>query len=183
VLAFKADTLTARGARPACSYQAVPIDLRGDWPTALGEAGFDPSTPTAWSAEGLLPYLSAAGQDLLFERIVKLSATGSRIAVEALSPGFFDPDYLERRRQHLRGIRDGANQTSGTNRPDIPELWFIEERTDLRRWLTERGWAVTAIEALNLMQRYDRPPDSDVKDLAPRSVFVEGRLHMTRQFA
>jgi methyltransferase (TIGR00027 family) len=183
VLAFKADTLTARGARPACSYQAVPIDLRGDWPTALREAGFDPSTPTAWSAEGLLPYLSAAGQDLLFERIVKLSATGSRIAVEALSPGFFDPDYLERRRQHLRGIRDGANQTSGTNRPDIPELWFIEERTDLRRWLTERGWAVTAIEALNLMQRYDRPPDSDVKDLAPRSVFVEGRLHMTRQFA
>jgi methyltransferase (TIGR00027 family) len=183
VLAFKADTLTARRARPACSYQAVPIDLRGDWPTALREAGFDPSTPTAWSAEGLLPYLSAAGQDLLFERIVKLSATGSRIAVEALSPGFFDPDYLERRRQHLRGIRDGANQTSGTNRPDIPELWFIEERTDLRRWLTERGWAVTAIEALNLMQRYDRPPDSDVKDLAPRSVFVEGRLHMTRQFA
>jgi methyltransferase (TIGR00027 family) len=174
VLAFKADVLTARGAQPAGSYQAVPIDLRADWPTALREAGFDPSTPTAWSAEGLLPYLSAAGQDLLFERIVELSATGSRIAVEALSPSYFDPDYLERRRQYLRGVQEDTA-------PDIPDLWFIEERTDLRQWLTERGWAVTAIEALNLMQRYDRPPDGDLKDVAPRSVFIEGRLHTARR--
>ena len=34
--------------------------------------------PTAWAAEGLLPYLPAAGQDLLFERITDLSAPGSR---------------------------------------------------------------------------------------------------------
>jgi methyltransferase (TIGR00027 family) len=174
VLAFKADVLTARGAQSVGSYQAVPIDLRADWPTALREAGFDPSTPTAWSAEGLLPYLSAAGQDLLFERIVELSATGSRIAVEALSPSYFDPDYLERRRQYLRGVQEDTA-------PDIPELWFIEERTDLRQWLTERGWAITAIEALNLMQRYDRPPDGDLKDVAPRSVFIEGRLHTARR--
>jgi methyltransferase (TIGR00027 family) len=186
VLAFKADTLAAQRARPNAAYQAVSIDLRADWPTALREAGFDPSTPTAWSAEGLLPYLPAAGQDLLFERIVELSATGSRIAVEALSPSYFDPDYLERRRRYLRGAPDEADQTDQTgdaNGPDIPDLWFIEERTDLRQWLTERGWAVTAIEALNLMQRYDRPPDSDVKDLAPRSVFIEGRLHTTRRWA
>jgi methyltransferase (TIGR00027 family) len=168
VLAFKADTLAAHGARPAARYQAVPIDLRADWPTALREAGFDPSTPTAWSAEGLLPYLPAAGQDLLFERVVKLSAAGSRVAVEALSPSFFDPEYLERRRQYL-----------STSAPDIPELWFTEERTDLRRWLTERGWAVTATEALKLMDHYGRPPDRDVEDLAPRSVFIEGRLNMT----
>jgi len=174
VLAFKADTLSARGARPNVGYQAVAVDLRSDWPKALLEAGFDPSTPTAWSAEGLLPYLPAAGQDLLFERIVKLSATGSRIAVEALSPNFFEPEYLERRRQYLRGVQEDTA-------PDVPDLWFMEERTDLRQWLTERGWAVTAIEALNLMQRYDRPPDYAVKDLAPRSVFIEGRLHTARR--
>jgi methyltransferase (TIGR00027 family) len=186
VLAFKADILAAQRARPNAAYQAVSIDLRADWPTALREAGFDQSTPTAWSAEGLLPYLPAAGQDLLFERIVELSATGSRMAVEALSPSYFDPDYLERRRQYLRGTpgkADKAQQTGDSNGPDIPELWFIEERTDLRQWLTERGWAVTAIEALNLMQRYDRPPDSDLKDLAPHSVFIEGRLHTTRRCA
>jgi methyltransferase (TIGR00027 family) len=173
VLAFKADTLEARGARPATRYQAVPIDLRADWPTALREAGFDPSTPTAWSAEGLLPYLPAAGQDLLFERIVTLSAPDSRIAVEALSPSFFDPDYLERRRQYLRRIQEDAA-------PDPDDLWFIEERTDLTRWLAEHGWAVTAIEALKLMERYDRPPEGDLANLAPRSVFIEGRLNMPR---
>ncbi len=174
VLAFKADTLTARGARPAVRYQAVPIDLRSDWPTALREAGFDPSTPTAWSAEGLLPYLPAAGQDLLFERIVKLSATGSWIAVEAFSPTFFEPDYLERRRQYIRRIQGDAAA------PDNAELWFIEERTDLTQWLAERGWAVTAIEAPKLMERYDRVPETDVENLAPRSVFIEGRLSRNR---
>lgn len=161
VLAFKADTLAARGARPATQYQAVPIDLRADWPKALREAGFDPSTPTAWSGEGLLPFLPAAGQDLLFERILTLSAPGSRIAVEAPSPSFFDQDYLERRRQAF---------------PDTADLWFIEARTDLVQWLTDRGWAVTAIDALKLMKRYDRSPAADVADLIPRSVFIEGRL-------
>jgi methyltransferase (TIGR00027 family) len=169
VLAFKADTLAARGARPTVRYQAVPIDLRSDWPMALSGAGFDPSAPTAWSAEGLLPYLPATGQDLLFERIDKLSARDSRIAVEALSPSFFDPAYLERRRQYMRG--DG---------PDIPDLWFIEERTDLTAWLGERGWAVTTIEAPELMDRYGRPPASEPANLAPRSVFIEGRLNINR---
>ena len=169
VLAFKADTLAARRARPTVRYQAVPIDLRSDWPTALRDAGFDPSAPTAWSAEGLLPYLPATGQDLLFERIDTLSARDSRIGVEALSPSFFDPDYLERRRQYLRG--DG---------PDIPDLWFIEERTDLKTWLAGRGWAVTSIEAPKLMERHDRSPEGDLENLAPRSVFIEGRLNISR---
>lgn len=83
----------------------------------------------------------------------------------------------------MRGIPEDADQTGGTRPPDIPDLWFIEERTDLRQWLTDRGWAVSVIEALNLMQRYDRPPDSDLKDLAPRSVFIEGRLNTTRRCA
>ncbi len=53
---------------------------------------------------------------------------------------------------------------------------FSEERADLQQWLTGRDWAVTAIEALDLMQRYNRMPDDDLKDLTPRSVFIEGRL-------
>lgn len=172
VLAFKAETMAAHGARPAVEYHAVPIDLRADWPTALREAGFDPSTPTAWSAEGLLPYLPAAGQDLLFERVVQLSAAGSRIAAEALSPSFFDPDYLARRRQYM-----GDSQQSGNGDPI--DLWFIEERTDLAQWLTERGWQVSAIDTLTLMHRYDRRPENlegSAEDLTPRSVFIEARL-------
>jgi methyltransferase (TIGR00027 family) len=168
VLAFKAETLDAHHARPAVGYRAVPIDLRADWPTALQEAGFDPSTPTAWSAEGLLPYLSAAGQDLLLDRILELSATGSRIAAEVLTPNAFEPDYLERGRQFLGD--------SGLD-IHIPELLFSEKRAELQQWLTDRDWAVTAIAAPDLMRRYNRTPDDDLKDLAPRSVFIEGRLN------
>lgn len=174
VLAFKADTLSARGAQPAAKYRAVPVDLRGDWSTALRSCGFDPATPTAWSAEGLLPYLSASDQDRLFERIAELSATGSRIAVEALGPRALDPDYLERGRQYLRGVQDNAT-------PDVDDLLFLEERTDVQKWLTDRGWAVTTIETLNLMQRYDRPPEREIKDLTPRNLFIEGRLHTPRR--
>jgi methyltransferase (TIGR00027 family) len=179
VLAFKADTLAAHGAQPSTTYRAVPIDLRADWPTALREAGFDPSTPTAWSAEGLLPCLPAAGQDLLFERVADLSAEGSRMAVEALSPTAFEPEYLERRREHLRRVLEDSGQNSDVNMPDTADLWFIEERTDVTEWLAERGWEVTAIAALNLMERYSRPPERDVEDLTARSVFIEGLLNTT----
>jgi methyltransferase (TIGR00027 family) len=179
VLAFKADTLASHGAQPSVTYRPVPIDLRADWPKTLREAGFDPSTPTAWSAEGLMPYLPAAGQDLLFERIAELSAEGSRIAVEGLGPSAFDPEYLERRREHLRGVVEESGQGSDAGGPDVADLWFVEERTDLAEWLTERGWQVTAIEALKLMERYGRPADADVEDLTPRSVFIEARLNMT----
>jgi methyltransferase (TIGR00027 family) len=180
VLAFKADTLAKHDAQPATAYRTVPTDLRADWPKALREAGFDPSTPTAWSAEGLLPYLPSAGQDLLFERVAELSADGSRIAVEALAPSFFEAGYLERRRQHFQRIYESTQQNSDARVPDPADLWFIEERIDLAEWLTERGWAVTAIEALDLMERYGRPWDGDSEDLAPRSVFIEGRLNTTK---
>jgi methyltransferase (TIGR00027 family) len=173
VLAFKADVLAKHGAEPSATYRAVPIDLRADWPAALREAGFDPSTPTAWSAEGLLPYLPAAGQDLLFERIAELSAAGSRIAVEALNSNTFDAEYLQRRREHLRRALEEAGQSSDADVPETADLWFIEERADLAQWLADRGWAVTAIDALKLMERYDRLPEGDLADLSPRSVFIE----------
>ncbi|UQX11950.1 SAM-dependent methyltransferase [Candidatus Mycobacterium methanotrophicum] len=179
VLAFKANTLAAHGAQPSVTYQAVQIDLRSDWPTALREAGFDASTPTAWSAEGVLPYLPAAGQDVLFERVAALSADGSRLAVEALGPNNFDPEYLERRREHLRRVLSDAGQESDANVPDIADLWFTEERADLAEWLAGRGWTVTVIEPLNLMERYGRRPTGDVEDLTPRSVFLEARLNTT----
>ena len=166
VLAFKAETLDALDAQPASRYRAVPVDLRADWPSALQEAGFDPSTPTAWSAEGLLPYLPPAAQDQLFERVLKLSAAGSRIAVETLRPSAFDPDYLERGREFL-----------GDGGTDLPDLLFKEERADLQQWLADRDWSVTAIEGLELMRHFDRMPADHLMELAPRSVFIEGRLH------
>jgi methyltransferase (TIGR00027 family) len=175
VLEFKSSTLAEYDARPAVSrYVPVPVDLRQDWPKALRDAGFDPSAPTAWAAEGLLPYLPADAQDLLFERIHLLSARDSRIAVESFGAGFFDREYLASRREQLRRLREEAGETADANVPDIADLWYIEDRTDVADWLTEHGWNVTSVEATELMTRYGRREPGQVDNASPRTVFIEG---------
>lgn len=175
VLEFKTATLAAHGATPAVRYVAVPMDLRQDWPKALREAGFDPDEPTAWAAEGLLPYLPADAQDLLFQRIAALSARGSRVAVEAFGADFFDPDNLARRRETMRRWREEAGVTDDSV-PDTADLWFVEQRTDVATWLMDHGWEVTAVAAADLIARYGRCAAGEADDTTPRTVFVEGRL-------
>jgi len=58
VLAFKDSVLAGQGAVARCDRRTVTADLRTNWPTAVREAGFNPAQPTAWLAEGLLPYLN-----------------------------------------------------------------------------------------------------------------------------
>ncbi|MGH3634112.1 MAG: class I SAM-dependent methyltransferase, partial [Mycobacterium sp.] len=106
VLEFKSSTLRQRGAKPTAELVDVAVDLRHDWPQALQQAGFDPAAPSAWSVEGLLPFLPATGQDLLFDRVQALSAPGSRIAVEGPGPGWNDPETYTRQREQMQRIRD-----------------------------------------------------------------------------
>src|ERR1700754_295140 len=176
VLAFKAETLRAHDAAPAARYVPVPVDLRQDWPKALVEARFDPAEPTAWAGEGLLPYLPADAQDLLFERIAELSASGSRIGVESFSTGFFVRDYLVSCRGKMRRLREEAGEDPDQNVPDTPDLWYLEDRTDVADWLTEHNWEVSAVESIDLMTRYGRWTPGQDDAPAPRSVFIDGRL-------
>jgi methyltransferase (TIGR00027 family) len=177
VLEFKAQTLAHHEAKPSVSrYVAVPVDLRQDWPKALCDAGFDATEPTAWAAEGLLPYLPADGQDLLFERIGELSAPGSRVGVESFGADFFDPEYLASRREQLRRMREAAGEDTDENVPDTQDLWYIEERTDVADWLTEHNWELSTVEAVELMTRYGRCTPGQDDAVAPRTVFVEGHL-------
>jgi methyltransferase (TIGR00027 family) len=177
VLEFKAQTLAQHDADPTVArYVAVPVDLRQDWPKALRDMGFDVTVPTAWAAEGLLPYLPAAAQDLLFERIDELSAAGSRIAVESFGRGFFDRDYLARRREQMRRLREQAGEDPDADVPDTQDLWYIEDRTDVADWLSAHNWEVSAVEAVELLTRYGRySPDRD-DAVVPPSVFIEGHL-------
>jgi methyltransferase (TIGR00027 family) len=175
VLEFKTQTLAEHGVRPAVSrYVAVPVDLRQDWPKALRDTGFDPAVATAWAAEGLLPYLSAAGQDLLFERIHELSAPGCRIGVESFGSGFFDREYLASRQEQMRRLREEAGEDVNENVPDTQDLWYIEDRTDVAEWLTEHNWEVSAIESVELMTRYGRWTPGQDDASAPRTVFLDG---------
>jgi methyltransferase (TIGR00027 family) len=173
VLDFKASTLAEHGAEPACNRVAVSVDLRHDWPTALREAGFDPGTPSAWSAEGLMPYLPAAAQELLFERVQGLTAAGSRVAVEALGPTFLDPDIREKRRERMERIRAFmADVDPQREIPRTDELWYFEEREDVGEWFRRHGWDVVVTPTPELMAGYDRRPPKEVEDRVPGNLFV-----------
>ena len=173
VLEFKSSTLRENGAQPTCNLVHVPVDLRHDWPAALQEAGFDSSAPSVWSAEGLLPFLPAAAQELLFERVQALGAAGSRIAVEAPGPDFLDQDAVAKRRETMQRVRDlMAKLEPQRDIPDVQDLWYFEEREDVGDWLRRHGWAVTVTPAEELMARYDRRPPQDVEDAAPQTLFV-----------
>ncbi len=177
VLDFKASALRDTGAQPTCRLVNVPVDLRDDWPAALRQAGFDPEEPSAWSAEGLLPFLPAAAQELLFERVQELSAPGSRIAVEAPGPDFLDETARDRQRQTMQRVRDVMTELEPERDiPDVADLWYFEEREDVGDWLGRHGWAVTVAPAPELMASYDRGPRQDIEDAAPQTLFVAAEL-------
>ena len=143
------------------------------WPAALQEAGFDSSAPSAWSAEGLLPFLPAVAQELLFERVHALSVSGSRIAVEAPGPDFLDEDARAKQRETMQRVRDlMAKLEPERDIPDVQDLWYLEEREDVDTWLRRHGWDVTVTPSDKLMAGYGRSVPKEVEDQVPGNLFV-----------
>jgi methyltransferase (TIGR00027 family) len=153
VIAFKTDTLAELGATPTAQRRTIAIDLRDDWPAALREGGFDVTQPTAWSAEGLLPYLPPEAQDRLFDHITSLSAPGSRLATEHVpDPNAFTDERLQRITERWRSF--GFNL-------DASELFYAGERSVVVDYLGTHGWQVTAHPARELYARngFEFPED------------------------
>jgi methyltransferase (TIGR00027 family) len=172
VLDFKTATLEQHGAHPTAQLVNIPIDLRQDWPKALREAGFDASRSTAWSAEGLVRYLSSQAQDLLFERIHSLSAAGSRLASNVPSAGFSDPKLVQRQREDMRRVRATVAKLVDADITDDDDIWYPEERTALDVWLREHGWDVSMATFKELMARYGRGIPENLDDSIPPTLFV-----------
>ncbi|MGZ4582831.1 MAG: class I SAM-dependent methyltransferase [Mycobacterium sp.] len=173
VLEWKLETLRDNGFAPVCNLVTVPVDLRHDWPAALRQAGFDASAPSVWSAEGLLPFLPAAAQELLFERVQELSAPGSSIAVEAPGPDFLDEAAIAQQRETMNRVRDlMAKLEPERDIPDVQDLWYFEEREDVGDWLRRHDWDVAVTPAEELMAGYDRRPPAGIEHAAPQTLFV-----------
>jgi methyltransferase (TIGR00027 family) len=172
VLDFKMTTLQQHGAKPTARLVNIPIDLRQDWPKALQEAGFDASRPSAWSAEGLVRYLPADAQDLLFERINSLSAEGSWVASNVPGAGFTDPDLVRRQREEMQRLRSAAAKLVDGEVTNFDDLWYAEERTPVDGWLREHGWDVSAVTFPELMARYGRSIPEGSEDSMPPTVFI-----------
>jgi methyltransferase (TIGR00027 family) len=159
VLQYKAETLAAHGAAPVVDRRPVPVDLRHDWPQTLRDAGFDATGPTAWLAEGLLPFLPAAAQEAMFASIDELSGSGSRVAVEMFGVDQDKRREAEQKWQELRAKRAARGQDTSFNPFD---LWFDDEgRPDSADWFGAHGWTTRAVSARDEGLRLGRAPQSE----------------------
>ncbi|MUL77333.1 class I SAM-dependent methyltransferase [Mycolicibacterium sp. CBMA 226] len=149
VIAAKTGTMAQIGATPTCERRTVAIDLREDWPAALRAAGFDPSAPTAWIAEGLLIYLPPEAQDRLFDNITALSAPGSRLATE------FHTDHGAGMAQ--RGAAMSERWRGAGLDLNLTDLWYQGDRTSVVEHLDASGWNTTARPRLEVFAEYGRP--------------------------
>ncbi len=134
VLGPKDVVLAEAHAEPGCERLVVPCDLRGDWPAALRAAGLDPARPTAWIAEGLLVYLSAADVERLLDTITGLSAPGSWLGLTLANrdPGELADTQLGMLRQ--------------SRAPDDPA-----------GWLAGHGWAADVAGLREVLRAHGRP--------------------------
>lgn len=156
VLEFKSRVLNERGAEPKASRTEVPADLRTDWPTPLKQSGFDPHQPSAWSVEGILPYLTDDAQSALLSRIGELCAPGSRLAIGALG-SCLDHEQLAA----LEASHPGVDMSGSVN---FSALTY-DTKTDPAKWLHAHGWAVEPVRnTLALQVSYGiTPAEVDAK--------------------
>jgi methyltransferase (TIGR00027 family) len=142
VLAFKDTVLASRSAVARCERTTVPADLREDWQAKLTSAGFDPAIATAWLAEGLLIYLTAAEAGRLLTGVSELSAPGSQISFE------HDPGA------------SAALTASTRQMPAMQEytaMWKGGLGDDAPGWLTRHGWQPQFHDRSALSGSYGRP--------------------------
>ncbi|MFK4089670.1 SAM-dependent methyltransferase [Kribbella sp. NPDC020789] len=157
VIEFKTRTLAELGATPTTDRRTVGVDLRDDWPTALSGAGFDPTLPTAWSAEGLLGYLPPEAQDRLLDTITTLSAPGSRLATESR------PGDLESTKESLKALSDRW-RAQGFD-PQMAQNRYYGPRNEAAPYLTSLGWTVTATPLTTLLAAHNlaTPPSDNLR--------------------
>ncbi|MEE6135133.1 class I SAM-dependent methyltransferase [Mycobacterium sp. 050128] len=149
VIEFKSATLADLGAAPTADRRAVPVDLRHDWPAALRAAGLDPGKPTAWSAEGLMPFLPPDAQDRLLDNITELSAPGSQLATENLQG---TSDVIQTMADRMREVTEQWREHGFD--VEMSDLWYTGERNDVVEYLRSHGWQTTATAVPDLAANY-----------------------------
>jgi methyltransferase (TIGR00027 family) len=161
VIEFKTTTLADLGASPTADRRAVPVDLRHDWPAALRDAGLDPSKPTAWSAEGLLPFLPPDAQDRLLDNITALSPAGSQLATENVQGA---GDAVQTMADRMREVTDQWREHGFDI--EMTDLWYAGDRNDVVDYLDGHGWATSATGVPELAAAYGLSLPADTADRA-----------------
>lgn len=172
VIEFKTRELAGLGAAPTAERRVVAVDLRDDWPTALRAAGFDPSRPSAWSAEGLLGYLPPEAQDRLLDTITELSAPGSRIATEsAPNP---EPGEEEKIQERMQAITERWREHGFDL--DLAGLVYFGDRNEAAPYLSDHGWRLTSTSIRELFAEHGLEPLTDDETQLGEMLYTSGTL-------
>ncbi|WP_052887823.1 SAM-dependent methyltransferase [Thermogemmatispora carboxidivorans] len=141
ILDYKEAILKVHQASPRCVRIPVMIDLTlPDWETALLQAGFNPTQPSAWLIEGLLFYLPFEQSHHLFERISRLTASNSWIGFDAIHSEMIRSPRTQARIERL--ARSGA-----------PWIGAIDDPVAL---LASLGWEATWVSSGRKGYEYGR---------------------------
>jgi methyltransferase (TIGR00027 family) len=174
VIEFKSATLAELGATPTADRRAVPVDLRHDWPAALRAAGLDPAEPTAWSAEGLLPFLPPEAQDRLLDNITELSAPGSQLATENLQGA---SDVVQTMADRIRAVTEQWRDHGFDI--EMTDLWYAGQRNDVVDYLTAHGWQTAATTVPDLAANYGLSLPDRVAEQADPQATVASLQYVT----
>jgi methyltransferase (TIGR00027 family) len=168
VIDFKTTVLGRLDAQPTADRRTVAMDLRDEWPAALQSAGFDPGSPTMWSAEGLLMYLPAEARKRLLDNITALSATASTLAA----------DYSAREENP-----DGATTQATTDAwrkkgftLDMPSLTFAADRSEVTTHLTAQGWHVESLPRAELFAQHGIELLTETTRFADEAIYLSAAL-------
>lgn len=165
LMSFKSAAIGRLGAETGARHSLLSVDLAEDWSRVLLAHDFDPGTPTAWVAEGLLPYLSAATEERLMRSIDELSTSGSRIGFEILL------------RQETAQVREHSLYETTATRvgSNVAELFSAEGRPDSIGLLRASGWELVSSPVAEFTARYGRGPDPTVDDPIKNARWVIGQ--------
>jgi methyltransferase (TIGR00027 family) len=127
VLAYKQAILDEAGASAACERRMVAVDLRDAWAPALLRAGYDPTLPVVWLAEGLLCLLPRSSLHELLDTTAKLSCVDSALGTDTLSSAVLASDSL-------------PEWSPSYDEADAPLVYGTDRPADL---LAKHGWKPT----------------------------------------
>lgn len=142
IFTFKEQVLARQNAKPVCRRTIVEVDLRTDWASSLLKEGdLNPEEPTAWLAEGILPYLTEGENDRLMSSISRLSGFGSQLAFEHIKRDAQESLFFRQAAAALSEL--GVSWQSLLSSPEV--------------WLDHYGWQGQVFDLADLALSYGRP--------------------------